>query len=319
MATVSRVFNHSHRVREETRERVHRTAQRLGYSPHGTARSLVTSRTHTIGVLLPDLYGEFFSELIRGIDETAHARGYHVLLSSARSERESMEGALRSMRGRVDGLILMTPDLDSARAWQSLPAGFPVVVLNGPKSDTHDSFGIANLDGASAMVRHLASLGHRRIAIICGSPQNLDAAERLRGFRAARTELGLDTDPALELPGDFTEAGGHAAARRLLELDPRPTAVFAANDCMAIGALSAFREAGVRVPDQIAVAGFDDIPMAQYVDPALSSVRVDISELGQRATEQLLDALGEATLPRTHHHRTLPTTLVVRRSCGSTA
>jgi len=317
VATVSRVYNHSHRVREETRVRVRHTAQRLGYSPHGAARSLVTNRTHTIGVLLPDLYGEFFSELIRGIDQTAQARGYHVLLSSARSQVESLEPALRSMRGRVDGLILMTPDLDAAAAGRSLPAGFPVVLLNGPPSDAAcDSFGIANFDGARSMVRHLASLGHRRIAIICGAEQNFDAAERLRGYRTALVELGLDRDPGLELPGDFSEAAGHAAARRMLERDLRPSAVFAANDGMAIGALSAFRDAGLRVPDDIAVAGFDDIPMARYVEPALSSVRVDISELGKNATDRLLDALGEPA-PRTLQHQTLPTTLVVRRSCGA--
>lgn len=317
VATVSRVYNHSPSVREETRLRVRRTAQRLGYSPHGAARSLVTKRTHTIGVLLPDLYGEFFSELIRGIDQTAQARGYHVLLSSARSQRESLEAALRSMRGRVDGLILMTPDLDAAAAGRSLPAGFPVVLLNGPPSDAAcDSFGIANFDGAAAIVRHLASLGHRRIAIICGAEQNFDAAERLRGYRAALAELGLEVDPALELPGDFSEAAGHVAARRMLERAVRPTAVFAANDGMAIGALSAFREAGVRVPEDVAVVGFDDIPMARYVDPALTSVRVDISELGKSATDRLLDALAEPS-PRTLRHHTLPTTLVVRRSCGA--
>lgn len=317
VATVSRVYNHSHRVREETRVRVRRTAQRLGYSPHGAARSLVTNRTHTIGVLLPDLYGEFFSELIRGIDQTAQARGYHVLLSSARSRIESLEPALRSMRGRVDGLILMTPDLDAAAAGRSLPAGFPVVLLNGPPSDAAcDSFVIANFDGARSMVRHLASLGHRRIAIICGAEQNFDAAERLRGYRTALAELGLDTDPGLELPGDFSEAAGHDAARRMLERDLRPSAVFAANDGMAIGALSAFRDAGLRVPEDIAVAGFDDIPMARYVEPTLSSVRVDISELGKNATDRLLDALGEPA-PRTLRHHTLPTTLVVRRSCGA--
>jgi LacI family transcriptional regulator len=317
VATVSRVYNHSHRVREETRLRVRHTAQRLGYSPHGAARSLVTNRTHTIGVLLPDLYGEFFSELIRGIDQTAQARGYHLLLSSARSRVDSLEPALRSMRGRVDGLILMTPDLDAAAAGRSLPAGFPVVLLNGPPSDAAcDSFVIANFDGARSMVRHLASLGHRRIAIICGAEQNFDAAERLRGYRTALAELGLDTDPGLELPGDFSEAAGHDAARRMLERDLRPSAVFAANDGMAIGALSAFRDAGLRVPDDIAVAGFDDIPMARYVEPTLSSVRVDISELGKNATDRLLDALGEPA-PRTLRHHTLPTTLVVRRSCGA--
>jgi len=317
VATVSRVYNHSHHVREETRQRVRRTAQHLGYSPHGAARSLVTNRTHTIGVLLPDLYGEFFSELIRGIDQTAQARGYHLLVSSARRHGDSLEPVLRSMRGRVDGLILMTPDLDAASAGRSLPAGFPVVLLNCPPSDAPcDSLGIANFEGALAMIRHLASLGHRRIAIICGDIRNFDAAERLRGYRAAIAELGLEADQALELPGDFSEAAGHAAGRRILEGDRRPTAVFGANDCMTIGALSAFREAGLRVPEDIAVAGFDDIPMAQYVDPALTSVHVDISALGRIATDRLLDALHEPA-PRRLQQQTLKTTLVVRRSCGA--
>ncbi|MGH7615037.1 MAG: LacI family DNA-binding transcriptional regulator [Gemmatimonadales bacterium] len=317
VATVSRVYNHSHHVREETRQRVRRTVQHLGYSPHGAARSLVTNRTHTIGVLLPDLYGEFFSELIRGIDQAAQARGYHLLVSSARSHGDSPEPVLRSMRGRVDGLILMTPDLDAASAGRSLPAGFPVVLLNCPPSDAPcDSLGIANFEGARAMIRHLATVGHRRIAIICGDARNFDAAERLRGYRAAVAELGLEADPALELPGDFSEAAGHAAGRRILDEGRRPTAVFGANDCMTIGALSAFRAAGLRVPEDIALAGFDDIPMAQYVDPALTSVHVDISELGRLATERLLDALREPA-PRSLQRQTLNTTLVVRRSCGA--
>jgi len=317
VATVSRVYNHSHHVREETRQRVRRTAQHLGYSPHGAARSLVTNRTYTIGVLLPDLYGEFFSELIRGIDQRAQASSYHVLLSSARPHGESLEPVLRSMRGRVDGLIIMTPDLDTPISGHSLPMGFPVVLLNGAPGDAaYDSLGIDNFAGASAMVRHLASLGHRRIAIICGAPQNFDATERLRGYGAAVAELGLDADPALRLPGDFSEAAGHAAARRILEGGPRPTAVFAANDGMAIGALSAFREAGLRVPEDIAVTGFDDIPMAQYVDPALTSVHVDISELGRCAADRLLTALREPS-PRSLQRQTLATTLVVRRSCGA--
>ncbi len=319
VATVSRVCNHSHHVREETRQHVRRTVQRLGYSPHGAARSLVTNRTHTIGVLLPDLYGEFFSELMRGIDQTAQARGYHLLVSSARSHghSDSHEPVLRSMRGRVDGLILMTPDLDAASAGRSLPAGFPVVLLNCPPSDAPcDSLGIANFEGTQAMIRHLASLGHRRIAIICGERRNFDAAERLRGYRATIAELGLEADASLELPGDFSEAAGHAAGRRILDDARRPTAVFGANDCMAIGASSAFREAGMRVPDDVAVTGFDDIPMARYMDPALTSVHVDISDLGRRATNRLLEALQHPA-DRQLHRETLPTTLVVRRSCGA--
>jgi len=319
VATVSRVYNDSDLVRDDTRERVQLVAQQLGYSPHGAARSLITSRTHTLGVLLPDLYGEFFSEVIRGIDQRAQQEGYHVLVSSAREGGQPLEAALRSMRGRVDGLIVMSPDMNAGASRRGLPERFPVVLLNCPPTDTgYDSLGIANFEGAAAMVRHLAGQGHRRIAIIRGAEQNFDAAERLRGYRAAVAELGLDADPGLELPGDFSEAAGHAAARQLLALSQRPTAVFAANDGMAIGALAALRDAGVRVPGEVAVAGFDDIPMARYVDPALTSVHVDISALGGRATDWLL-AAQQGRSGQEPRREMLPTTLVVRRSCGARA
>lgn len=319
VATVSRVYNGHRCVREETRQRVRRTAQRLGYSPHGAARSLVTNRTHTIGVLLTDFYGEFFSGLIRGIDQTAQAGGYHVLLSSASSAARQLEPVLRSMRGRVDGLLVMAPELDAAATRRSLPGGFPVVRLSGPPSDVPcDSLEVANCAGARDMVRHLADVGHRRIAMIRGADHNHDAAERLRGYREAVAALGLVADAALELPGDFSEASGHAAVRRWLTSGPPATAVFAANDCMAFGALSALREAGLRVPGDVGVAGFDDIPMARYVHPSLTSVHVDIAEFGRRATQRLLDALQDPTA-REPTRETLATTVVVRRSCGARA
>jgi LacI family transcriptional regulator len=266
-------------------------------------------------VLLPDLYGEFFSEVIRGIDLAAQREGFHLLVSSA---RDDLEAALRSMRGRVDGLIVMSPDLDAGASRRSLPERFPVVLLNCPPSDAgYDSIGIANFEGAYAMVRHLAGLGHRRIAIIRGAEQNFDAAERLRGYRAALRDLGLEPHPALELAGDFSEASGYVAAGRLLAGNgERPTAIFAANDCMAIGALSGLRSGGLAVPGEMAVAGFDDIPMARYMDPPLTSVHVDISALGERATVRLLASLGEPA-DRELRRETLPTTLVVRRSCGA--
>jgi len=317
VATVSRVFNHSPLVREATRQRVNRAALRLGYSPHGAAQSLVTNRTHTIGVLLQDPYGPFFSELIRGIERTAQARGYHLLVSTSRSAGETLDVVLRSMRGRVDGLILMTHDNYAATAGGTFQLGFPVVLLNCPPADAPcDSLGIANYDGTVAMMRHLTDLGHRRIAFIRGSEENFDSVERLRGYRAAVQRLELDQDPALELPGDFSEAAGHAAAKFIVDRALHPTAVFAANDCMALGALSAFRAAGLDVPTDLAVAGFDDIPMARYANPALTSVHVDFSELGERATDRLLGALREPAA-HTPRRETVPTTLVVRRSCGA--
>ncbi len=317
VATVSRVYNGSARVREDTREHVRQVATDLGYSPNGAARSLITSRSHTIGVLLPDLYGEFFSEVIRGIDLAAHRGKYHLLLSSARHEGPELEAALRSMRGRVDGLIVMSPELDAGAARRSLPENFPVILLNTPANDAaYGSMAVQNFEGARAMVSHLAGLGHRRIALIRGAERNFDAAERLRGYRAGLDAAGITPDPALEYAGDFSEESGHAAAGAMLRRSERPTAVFAANDCMAIGALSAFREAGLRVPQDIALGGFDDIPMGRYMEPALTSVHVDTSALGERATMRLLDALQDGT-PRDLRRETLPTTLVVRRSCGA--
>jgi LacI family transcriptional regulator len=319
VATVSRVYSGRDPVSEHTRVRVCAVGARLGYAPHGAAQSLITNRTSTIGVLLPDLHGEFFSEVIRGIDQTARRHGYHLLVSSAHQDPAAMEAALRAMRGRVDGMIIMSPDLAADSQLASLPVRFPIVLLNSIDAGRHaGSITIANFDGAYAMVGHLVSLGHRRIAILCGTEGNLDAAERLRGFRAALEDAGIAPDPRLEVCGDFDEHSGFAAAEQLLALDPLPSAVFAANDSMAIGALSAFRQAGFRVPADIALAGFDDIPTARYLDPPLTSVHVDISVLGERATCRLLEAMSNPDRD-IRSDEVLPAHLVVRASCGAPA
>ncbi|MFL5480381.1 MAG: substrate-binding domain-containing protein, partial [Gemmatimonadaceae bacterium] len=179
-----------------------------------------------------------------------------------------------------------------------------------------DSLTIQNSRGARDMVAHLVSLGHRRIAIIKGAARNYDAAERLRGYRKALREAGIEPDPTLERNGDFTEAGGYLAALALLALKDRPTAIFAANDSMAIGALSALRESGVEIPGEMAVAGFDDIPLARYMDPPLSSVHVPICELGARAVEMLLHGISRKNDHQRRRER-VPTELVIRRSTSA--
>ena len=315
VATVSRVWNEAAFVSAETRQRVAAVAARLGYSPHGAARSLITRTTHALGVLLPDLYGEFFSEIIRGIDHTAQAAGYHILVSSSHDSKDEIDAALRSMRGRVDGLIIMSPDLEARRTLQTLQGSFPVVLLNGgAEAKAFDTITIKNHEGAREMTLHLIARGHRRIAMVCGPQRNYDAAERLRGYHTALTESGIEHEASLVVRGDFSELSGYGAVSQLLELEPRPTAIFAANDSMAIGALSALREAGLRVPDDIAVAGFDDIPLARYMNPPLSTVHVDISQLGERAAARLLTSLKKGNRP--HQQLLLPTTLVIRASCG---
>jgi LacI family transcriptional regulator len=316
VATVSRVLNDSGPVSDATRQRIERVASRLRYAPNGAARSLITRRTHTIGVLLPDLYGEFFSEVIRGIDLVAQRSGYHMLVSSSHSEQQALEAALGAMRGRVDGLIVMSPDLDQRTLRSSLAACPAVVLLNcAARTADFDAIKIDNVGGAGAMTRHLLGMGHRRIAFIRGAAGNVDADERRRGYRAALKAAHVERDPHLEIDGDFTESGGYEAAKALVRLSQRPTAIFAANDSMAIGALSALRETGVSVPEEIAVTGFDDIPIAQYTSPPLTSVHVPILDLGERATERLVDSLS-TDRRRRRSCETLPTTLVVRQSCG---
>ncbi|MFL5575542.1 MAG: LacI family DNA-binding transcriptional regulator [Gemmatimonadaceae bacterium] len=317
VATVSRVLNDSGPVSAETRRRIREIARQLRYTPNGAARSLITSRTTTLGVLLPDLHGEFFSEVIRGTDQAAQERGYHLLVSSSHNVPSEIEAALTAMRGRVDGLVIMSPAIDAATLASTVPATLPVVLLNcAVGDDAFDALNVDNFGGAYAMTRHLLTRGgRRRVAMVCGAPGNADAAERLAGYRAALRDGRAERRRGWELPGDFQQRSGYDAAQRLLAMSPRPDALFAANDSMAIGALSALREGGVRVPEEVAVAGFDDIPIARYMSPPLTTVRVDIAGLGGRAVEMLVDAVERKNAHR-RRQETVPVELLVRGSCG---
>lgn len=318
VASVSRALNGTGGVTAETEQRIREVATRLRYVPHGAARSLITRRTHTVGTLLPDMYGEFFSELIRGIDLAARARGLHLLVSSAHDGVEEAAAALRTMRGRVDGMIILSPRADAAFLRANLPESLPTVLLNSPVQEPpYSVLNIDNRGGAYAMVRHLAVAGgYRDIAFIAGPEHNFDARERERGYREAMAEFAADA-PLRVLSGDFTEESGYRAGQQLLTMTPRPRAVFAGNDMMAIGCLLALQEAGLNVPGDVAVAGFDDIPIARYVSPTLTTVRVRIVDLGRSALERLaalLDASDQATTASTD---TLGCDIVVRDSCGT--
>jgi len=299
VATVSRALNGHLYVADAVRQRVLGVAQELRYSPHHAARSLSSRRTHTIGVVLPDLHGEFFSELMRGIDGVARERGLHLLVSSYHGHPEEQGAALRAMRGRVDGLLVMSPYVGNADFLRdNLTPSLPAVLMNSHLPDAgYRALSIDNHGGARAMMRHLVDSGYRRIAFIAGPEDNFDAHERLRGYRDVLAEALPKVKPWV-LRGDFDEASGHRAGHELLAADKRPDAVFAANDMMALGCLFAFNQAGVRVPDDIALAGFDDIPLARYVHPTLTTMRVDIVELGGQALRTLLDRTDEgASMP----------------------
>ncbi|HEX2831463.1 MAG TPA: LacI family DNA-binding transcriptional regulator [Thermoanaerobaculia bacterium] len=307
VATVSRVFNRKGPIREDTKQRVMEVAGELQYVPHAGARSLSTRSTRTIGVVLPDLHGEFFSEVIRGIDLAARAEGYHLLLSGSHADRDEMRAVVQAVRGLVDGLIVMSPDLEPSALVADLPAGVPVVMLNA-RVGGHPSVTIDNSGGARDVVRHLHTLGHQRIAFIGGPQHNADAEQRRRGYRSAMKELRLES---LELDGHFTEESGFDAGRAVASMNKRPSAVFAANDAMAIGALSAFRESELSIPDDVALVGFDDIPIARFLTPPLTTVKVPIAELGRKGFELLVNGDDGKRAAR------LATSLVVRRSCGA--
>ena len=316
VASVSRSLNGNGGVTAETALRIRAAADRLHYVPHAAARMLITRRSNTIGALLPDLYGEFFSELIRGIDLAARARGLHLLVSSSHDGAADAAAALRAMQGRVDGMLILSAHVDAAFLQANLPRSLPAVLLNS--AVTSPAYAVLNVDnyaGAYAMVRHLLGAGHASVALIAGPAGNFDAQQRDKGYRAAMAKHAPQA-PITVLAGDFSEESGYRAGREVLALRPRPRAVFAANDMMAVGCLAAFKEAGVRVPQDIALAGFDDIPIARYVTPLLSTVRVNIAELGRSALERLA-ALLEKTAPLPAHTDTLGCEIVIRESCGA--
>jgi LacI family transcriptional regulator len=289
VASVSRVLNGLDNVSDATRARVTEAVKALGYVPHAGARSLSLARTNAIGVVLPDLHGEFFSEIVRGMDREASRRGYLLLLSNLHRGSEQAASALRAMRGRVDGLIVMAPHLHEDELSAALPKALPSVLINTrDPSGGYPGIHLDNEAGVRAVVRHLVGLGRRRLVHIAGPVENVDAQERAQAFRKAAAESGVEFEI---VQGDFEEESGEAAIAALILNGHKFDAVVAANDNMAIGAMQALRDAGLRVPEDVAVAGFDDIPIARHL--GLTTVRVRIAELGERALERLIAILNK--------------------------
>jgi len=285
VATVSRALNGFENVSEQARERIAAAVEELGYVPHAGARSLSLARNNAIGVVLPDLHGEFFSEIVRGMDREASRRGYLLLLSNLHAGGAQAAQALRAMRGRVDGLVVMAPHLPAHELGTALPKGLPSILINTREdSGQHPSIHLDNAGGVRAVVDHLASLGRKRLVHIAGPATNIDAQERESAFRAAVSDHGLS---GVVVVGDFEMESGEAAIRELLKDGSEFDAIVAANDNMAIGALEALRAAGKTVPADVAVVGFDDIPLARHL--GITTVRVRIAELGERALQRLVD------------------------------
>lgn len=309
VASISRVLNDHEHVRPDTRRKVIEAMNALGYVPNAAARSLSTAKSHAIGVILPDLHGEFFSELVRGMDRAASERGYLLLLSTMHADSRLAGQVMGTMRGRVDGLILMAPQFSGEELGRTLPVGLPAVLINCAEESAHHNLRIDNRGGVTLMVRHLLAGGRRNIVHLAGFAGNLDARERVQAFREAMATLAPEL-PARIVEGDFTDASGERLVQRLIAEGIEFDAIFAANDMMALGALLALQTVGVDVPSQVAVAGFDDVPMARYL--GLSTIRVDMVKLGELAVARLVDELqGQSEEPSQER---LSASLVVRNT-----
>lgn len=288
----------------------------LNYMPHAIGRALVTHKTNLLGVILPDVHSEFFSELIRGIDHAARERSYHIIVSSTHSNKKEIESMLGVMQGgHVDGLIVMSPHISADGVLKRLSPRSKLVFVNSyTNGGKFVSVAIDNFNGAYRMVDHLIGHGYEKIAIIKGEESNFDAQERFNGYLQALKKHRIRRISELEINGNFTEESGYDGMMKILKLKTKPTALFCANDSMALGALRAMHEKDIIVPGEIALAGFDDIPSAQYVLPSLTSVHVPIYELGTAAVESLLDE-GKGDAPG-GRKKILNTSVVKRESCG---
>lgn len=298
IATVSRVVNRTGTVRPRTEQRVRRAMERLGYRPHALARGLAARRSNTIGLLITDILDPYFAEIVRGAQERAESAGYVVLLGDA-TVHTAAEDLLvkRLLERRVDGLIVASSRTTDEYARQLRSEDIPVVCINGPLGQFPHAVQIDQGEGARLAVRHLAALGHRRIGHLTGPIGVPTRAERLAEFRAALLEAGIAPDPALVVAGITSiEESREATSRLLARVDP-PTALFTYNDRWAIGAYQSIRSAGLRVGPDVSVVGFDDIVMAQWIDPPLTTIAQPRQEMGRIATDLLLSVLRGDSAP----------------------
>jgi LacI family transcriptional regulator len=320
VATVSRVLSgSSHPVSEQTRERVTRAADVLGFHPNMLARGLVTNRSNTLAVIVHDISDPYFAEIVRGLEDCAHEHRYQLFISSSDRDPDRELAYVRAfLSHRVDAIIFAGGGFADAIYQQALDALLGpfqethAVVRLSPRDDGLPFIAADNARGAAELTRHVIALGHRVIGYIDGPPDFPPSVERAAGHQAALRAAGIEPDPELIESGHFTEEGGAAAAAALLARRPDITALLAANDLMAFGALAELQRRHIAVPGEVSIAGFDDVRMASHLHPALTTVRVPMYELGQEAFFLAMKLLtGERP-----EARRLPVSLQVRESTG---
>jgi len=316
--TVSRVINNSGYITGETRQRVEQAIEQLGYVPNSLARSLRSRKTRMLALVLTDITNPFWTTVARGVEDAASDAGFSVILCNTDESESEQERYIRIiLEKQVDG-VLLVPVRNPAEPVGAIHAQHvPVVVLDRrvPGDLEADVVRCDSVTGASQLVRLLIELGHRRIAAVLGPHGVSTAEDRAAGYRMARREAGLPEESDAVFYGEYTMESGYELACQALQAAPDVTAFFAGNNFLALGALRALRDRGVRVPEQMALVGFDDLPEALVIEPFMTVAAQPAYEMGHKATELLLARLsGQASEPC--QEIVLPTELIVRRSSG---
>ncbi len=315
-ATVSHVINSTRFVSDEVKQKVQEVIESNGYTPNAHARNLATQRNHTFGLILSDLSNPFFPELVKSIQECANQKGYEITLANTNYDAErTLASVQRMLEQRVSGVAVMTSEMDAALAERLAAREIGVVFLDVGKVGPYVSNIAVNYEkGIRAGVEHLLELGHRRIAYISG-PQRLKSAQR-RLLAFTKTMRKHESEPFI-FEGDFKATGGQQAVAAMLQQKQRPTAIVAANDLMAMGAMRELRKAGLRVPEDVSVVGFDDILFAELADPPLTTVALPREEIGRAAVEALLHTVTNDS--KAGREYKITPKLIVRESTGPIA
>jgi len=317
--TVSRVINDSPNVKEETREKVKEVIDRLGFVGNRSARSLVSGKSHVIGLLIPDLGTAYIGEIIRGIDMELETARYNLMLYTTHRRETKEAGYISSLiQSGVDGVILILPRNPAKYLEKLRSLNFPYVLVDHQGIDDRGpAVGATNFQGAFDATEYLIQLGHTRIALITGSMDLGCSQERLKGYQEAMKKHALQIEPEWIVEGDFEQTTGYEKALKLISLSNRPTAIFASNDMMAFGAMNAVRDQGLKIPGDISVVGFDDIFQSSQTMPGLTTVHQPLEQMGREATRMLVEMMSEREIKPGKIE--LPTRLVLRDSCRNLA
>lgn len=314
VSTVSHVINNTRAVSQESRQRVLQSMEELGYKPNALARSLRRRKTNTLGMIVPDSANPFFAEVARAIEDASFAQNYSVILCNSEGDLEKQQTYTNVLiENRVAGILFVAAGVSTELVNELGQRRVPLVIVDrevpGVKADTVLT---NHAQGGCLATQHLIDLGHRRIACIAGNSEVSPSAERVTGYRETLKKNGISFDECLVVKGDFQYESGYEATRQLLQLSRPPTAVFACNDLMAVGCISAARELGLRVPDDLSVVGFDDVRLASFTNPPLTTIVQPKVEIGTLATQMLLERLADLEAPS--RFKRLDTKLCVRRS-----